>query len=132
MKCPGTNACSTLAISVEAGDGDPCDSKDVRVVDLLETTEAPENSHTGIRACSSKKVAGSVAQLKCIYSNACSMGSKQEELEAIVQLENYDTIAITEIWWDYSNNWNAGMDGNKLFRRDRQARKERWWGSPVC
>ena len=98
MKCPCTNACSTLAVSVEVGDGDPRNSKDVRVVDMLETTEAPENSHIGIRACPPIKVAGSVAQLKCIYSNACSMGNKQEELEAIVQLENYDTVAITETW----------------------------------
>ncbi|GAB0206371.1 mitochondrial enolase superfamily member 1 [Grus japonensis] len=37
---------------------------------------------------------GSVAQLKCIYTNACSMGNKQEELEAIVQQENYDIVAI--------------------------------------
>ena len=64
---------------MEAGDGDPCDSKDVRVVDMLETTEAPENSHIGIRACPPIKVAGSIAQLKCIYTNVCSMGNKQEE-----------------------------------------------------
>ena len=45
LKCPCTNACSTLAISAEVGDGDPCGSKDGSVVDVLETTEAPENSH---------------------------------------------------------------------------------------
>ncbi|KAK4828384.1 hypothetical protein QYF61_026122 [Mycteria americana] len=39
-------------------------------------------------------VAGSIAQLKCIYTNAQRVGSKQEELEAIVQLENYDVVAI--------------------------------------
>ncbi|GAB0197903.1 mitochondrial enolase superfamily member 1 [Grus japonensis] len=38
----------------------------------------------------------SVAQLKCIYTNAHSMGNKQEDLEAIVQQENYDTVTITE------------------------------------
>ncbi|GAB0209703.1 hypothetical protein GRJ2_003436000 [Grus japonensis] len=65
---------------------------------------------------------GSVAQLKCIYTNACSMGNKQEELEAIVQLENYDIVAITETW-DDSQNWAAKMDGYKLFRRDRQGRR---------
>ncbi|GAB0204069.1 mitochondrial enolase superfamily member 1 [Grus japonensis] len=43
---------------------------------------------------------GSVAQLKCIYTNAHSMGNKQEELEAIVQQENYDIVAIRETrWW---------------------------------
>ncbi|KAK4810854.1 hypothetical protein QYF61_008826 [Mycteria americana] len=96
LKCPCTNVCSTLAISVEVGDGDLCGSKDTRVVDVLETTEVPENSYIGIRASPPKKVAGSIAQLKGIYTNARSMGNKQEELEAIVQLENYDIVAITE------------------------------------
>ncbi|GAB0203947.1 hypothetical protein GRJ2_002860300 [Grus japonensis] len=51
------------------------------------------------------------------------MGNKQEELEAIMQLENYDIVAITETWWDDSHNWSAAMDGYKLFRRDRQGRR---------
>lgn len=29
-----------------------------------------------------------MAQLKCIYTNTCSIGNKQEDLEAIVQQEN--------------------------------------------
>ena len=29
------------------------------------------------------------AQLKCLYTNAHSVGNKQEELEIIVHLENY-------------------------------------------
>lgn len=28
------------------------------------------------------------------------MGSKQEELEAIVQQEGFDVVTITEMWWD--------------------------------
>ena len=47
------------------------------------------------------------------------MGNKQEELEAIVLLENYDLIAITETWWDESHDWNVALDGYRLFRRDR-------------
>ena len=61
------------------------------------------------------------AQLKCIYSNAHSMGNKQEELEANVQQANYDLVAIT--WWDCSHDWSAAMEGYKLFRRDRQGRR---------
>ncbi|KAK4805287.1 hypothetical protein QYF61_004852 [Mycteria americana] len=63
------------------------------------------------------------AQLKCLYTNAHSMGNKQEELEAIVHQENYDMVAITEMWWDDSHNWSAAMDGYKLFRRDRRGRR---------
>ena len=44
-----------------------------------------------------------MAQLKCIYTYACSMGNKQEELEAIVQQAGYDLVAITEMWWDHSH-----------------------------
>ncbi|KAK4810498.1 LOW QUALITY PROTEIN: hypothetical protein QYF61_004278 [Mycteria americana] len=64
-----------------------------------------------------------IAQLKCIYTNARSMGNKQEELEAIVQQDSYDLVAITEMWWDDSHDWSAAMDGYKLFRRDRQGRR---------
>jgi len=62
-------------------------------------------------------------QLKCIYTSACRMGNKQEELEATVQQANYDLVAITETWWDCSHDWSAAMDGYKLFRRDRQGRR---------
>ncbi|KAK4830250.1 hypothetical protein QYF61_009317 [Mycteria americana] len=51
------------------------------------------------------------------------MRNKQEELEAIVQQENCDIVAITETWWDDSHNWSAATDGSKLFRRDRQGRR---------
>ncbi|GAB0183074.1 hypothetical protein GRJ2_000772700 [Grus japonensis] len=86
------------AVSVEVGDGEPSGNKDARVIDVLETTEAPENGHVGIRSSRSKKVERSIAQLKCIYTNARSMGNKQEELEAIVQWENHDIVAIMETW----------------------------------
>jgi len=65
----------------------------------------------------------STAQLKCIYTNARSMGNKQEELEAITQQESYDLVAITETWWDDCHDWSAAMDGYKLFRRDRWGKR---------
>ncbi|GAB0178011.1 hypothetical protein GRJ2_000266400 [Grus japonensis] len=92
---------------------------DTRAIDESETTE----SKVGIRASPLSKVAGSVAQLKCIYSDARSMGNKQEKLEAIVQEENYGTVAIRETWRDDSHNWAAAVDGYKLLRRDRQGRR---------
>ncbi|KAK4816199.1 hypothetical protein QYF61_012664 [Mycteria americana] len=75
------------------------------------------------KGCSSMKEARMTAQLKCLYTNARSMGNKQEELEAIVHQENYDIVAITETWWDDLHNWSVAMDGDKLFRRDRQGRR---------
>ncbi|XP_054058617.1 UPF0462 protein C4orf33 homolog isoform X2 [Rissa tridactyla] len=67
--------------------------------------------------------AKSVVQLKCIYMNARSMGNKRDELEAIAQQDSYDVVAITETWWDDCHDWNAAMNGYKLFRRDRQGRR---------
>ncbi|KAJ7410343.1 hypothetical protein WISP_109099 [Willisornis vidua] len=46
-----------------------------------------------------------------------------QELEATVQQENYDVVAVTETWWDDSHDWSAAMEGYKLFRKDRQDRR---------
>lgn len=62
-------------------------------------------------------------QLKCIYSNAYSMGNRLEELEAIVRQANCDLVAITETWWDCSHGWSTAMDGYNLFWRDWQERR---------
>jgi len=59
------------------------------------------------------------SSLKCLYTNACSTGNKQEELEICVQSQGHDLIAITETWWDSSHDWNAVIDGYTLFRKDR-------------
>ncbi|GAB0193880.1 mitochondrial enolase superfamily member 1 [Grus japonensis] len=51
------------------------------------------------------------------------MGNKQEELETCVCLQGYDLIGITETWWDGSYDWSVGMEGYRLFRKDRQGRR---------
>ena len=50
------------------------------------------------------------------------MGNKQEELEIYVQSQVHDFSAVTETWWDSSNDWNAVMDGYVLLRKDQLAR----------
>lgn len=64
----------------------------------------------------------SVQSLKCLYTNVCSMGNKQEELETCVRAGDYDLVAVTETWWDSIHDWNVVMDGYVLFRKDRPAR----------
>ena len=64
-----------------------------------------------------------MAQLNCIYTNARSMGNKQEELEAIVQQASYDVVAITETWWYHSHDQSSAMTGYRLFRKDRQHKR---------
>lgn len=61
---------------------------------------------------------------KCIYTNAHSMSYTQEELEAIKQEKKYEQIAIMETRWDDCQNWPVVTDGYKLFRWDRQGRKD--------
>jgi len=68
------------------------------------------------------KHACSITSLKCLYTNACSMGNKQEELEVCVWSQGHNLIAVTETWWDSSHDWNAVMDGYTLFRKDRPTR----------
>ncbi|GAB0209691.1 hypothetical protein GRJ2_003434800 [Grus japonensis] len=51
------------------------------------------------------------------------MGNKQEELETCARLQGYDVIGITETWWDGSYDWSVGMEGHRLFRKDRQGRR---------
>ena len=81
--------------------------------------ETPEYRHEGIRTIATQKE----AQLRYFYTNAHSMGNKQEELEAIVQSESYDRVIITETWWNDLHSWSAEMDGYQLFKRDRHGRK---------
>ena len=80
----------------------------------------PQSCPGGIREGSSDKAMRPIAKLKCLYTNAHSMGNKQEELEAVVQLGKYDLIAIMETWWDKSHNWNLLIEDYRLVRRDRQ------------
>ncbi|KAK4805648.1 hypothetical protein QYF61_022406 [Mycteria americana] len=83
--------------------------------------ETPVKYLKGIEACSSEKVTQPTAQLKCLYTNARSMGNKQE-LEATLLLESFDLVAITETLWDESCDWHVAINGYRLFRRDRRGR----------
>lgn len=44
------------------------------------------------------------------------MENKQEKRE--VQSKDLDLIAITQMWWDNSHDWNVVMKDNILFRRN--------------
>ena len=65
----------------------------------------------------------SIMSLKCLDTNACSMGNKQDGLEICVQLQGRNLIAMTETWWDSSHDWNAVADGYIIFRKDRPTRQ---------
>jgi len=72
--------------------------------ELVEVNKEASVKHLkGNKGCSSTKVTWPTAQMQCLYMNACSMGNKQEKLEATVLLESYDLIALTETWWHASH-----------------------------
>jgi len=73
----------------------------------------------GNKGCSSVKVAWPKAQIKCLYMNTRSMGNKEEQLEIVRVLENYNLIALTETWWNESHDWIMAIEGYRLLRRDR-------------
>ncbi|KAK4817118.1 hypothetical protein QYF61_027981 [Mycteria americana] len=112
-RCAGYAGAQLKLCRVELGDTEAIGAK----------RETPVKHLKAHKGCSSMKETRVTAQLKCLYTKACSTGNKQEELEAIVHQENYDMVAITETWWDDSHNWSVAMDGYKLFRRDRQGRR---------
>lgn len=58
-----------------------------------------------------------------MYTDACSLWSKHQELELHDQAESYDIIGITETLWDNSHDWMITMDGYMLFHKDKQGRK---------
>lgn len=53
-------------------------------------------SSEGLGKGLSRKVLYQKAQLKCLYTDAHSMGNEEEELETVMCLEIYDLVAITE------------------------------------
>ncbi|KAK4818853.1 hypothetical protein QYF61_020072 [Mycteria americana] len=113
LRCVGYTGAQLKLCRVELGDTEAIGAK----------RETPVKHLKAHKGCSSMKETWMTAQLKCLYTNACSMGNKQEELEAIVHQENCDIVAITETWWDDLHKWSAAMDGYKLFRRDRRGRR---------
>ena len=67
---------------------------------------------------------GSREHLKRLCTKAGSMRNNQDELESLVSSQSSALSGITgETWWHESHNWSAGMEGYRLFRRDRQGRQ---------
>ena len=64
------------AIPVETGDGGPCSRKDTKVIDVLETTEVPENSHAGIKDFSPQK-AGRINSPTEVHLHQCTQHGQQ-------------------------------------------------------
>lgn len=59
---------------------------------------------------------------KCLAANTRSMGNEPEELEMREHLRGYDIIGVTERWWGGCCDRSIGMEGHKVFQKNRQGR----------
>lgn len=41
----------------------------------------------------------------------------------LVSLQSYDTIGLSETWWNEFHSWSTGVEGYRLFKKDRQGRQ---------
>lgn len=82
------------AVSMEAGDGDPCGSTAKRIIDVLETMNVPENGHVGKGLFQRGGGIGNPTEMQL---HQCPLhGHQQEkELEATVHQESCDIMAST-------------------------------------
>ena len=74
-------------------------------------------------SCVPLGVTAPTASLKCLYTNTCSVGNKQDELESCARSQGQDLIAVTEMWWDGPHDWNAVTEGYVLFGKDRLGKR---------
>ena len=61
-------------------------------------------------------------KLNIFYPNARSLNNKMEELEAKVDSEEYDIVAVSETWFKEESSWRTGIEGYKVYRCDRKER----------
>ena len=53
-------------------------------------------------------------KLNIFYTNARSFNNKMEDLEAKVDSEEYDIVAVSETWFQEDSNWKTGLEGFKV------------------
>jgi len=61
-------------------------------------------------------------KLNIFDTNARSSNNKMEELEAKVDNEEYDIVAVSETWVQEESNWRTGLEGYKVNRCDVKER----------
>ena len=59
-------------------------------------------------------------KLNIFHTNARSLNNKMEELDAKVDSEEYDGVAVSETWFKEESNWRTGLEGYKVYRCDRR------------
>lgn len=78
---------------------------------------------SGWRAQSNKMCGerGLGAQGLCyLYTNAQSLGNRQEKLKFVIQTEGNNLIGITETWWDNSHDLSMAVEKYELLKKDHK------------
>ncbi|XP_059585091.1 uncharacterized protein LOC109285840 [Alligator mississippiensis] len=116
-------ACFKLALPADGATGEHEDTSQPRQVTSTRRTQV------SVRGPDSPKIRGEVHApirgLKCLCTNAHSMGNKQEELALLLADTNPDIVGLTETWWESTHDWAVNIKGYRLFRWDRKGRKGR-------
>lgn len=79
------------------GDGGSTGEEPANAEALGSNWETLVNCVAGIRVISYKNRMWLIAQLKCLYTNECSMGNKQGKLVAAAQMENYILMLLQKV-----------------------------------
>jgi len=70
--------------------------------------------------------------MNCMYTNACSIIGKMDELRYVAQNEDFSVIGITETWGNETiNDAELHIGGYTMFRKDRRSKLQRRGGGVV-
>ena len=61
-------------------------------------------------------------KLNIFQTKARSLNNKMDELEAKIDSEVYDRVAVSETRFKEESNWRTGLEGYKVYRCDRKER----------
>ena len=61
---------------------------------------------------------------KCLLLNVRSIRNKIDEFQALLSMDSFDVIALTETWLDANfEDKELGLEGYNIFRKDRQGKR---------
>ena len=61
---------------------------------------------------------------KCLLLNVRSNRNKIDEFQALLSMDSFDVIALTETWLDVNfEDKELGLEGYNIFRKDRQGKR---------
>ncbi|GAB0181616.1 annexin A13 [Grus japonensis] len=117
----------TQQVNAELAEQDATDlykvcGKDIEESIKSETSGDLEKAYLTLVSCA-KDCPGYFATL--LHKSMKGGGTDEETLIRILvtRAEGCDLIGITETWWDGSCDWSVGMEGYRLFRKDREGRR---------